>query len=358
MQGKAKPTTQRGKLCALSAGVLGGLLILVSLALLKERLIEWWYRIPEVRTWADLLAGTPLRLDQGGRAWIGIEAKRCPQWSGVLLYCLVEGYRQEEGVSESPLGPLHVSLGLEERSAVGGLQHVWSSGLVNGDSKVLFVRTLPATRLGENKVRLLSLKGKLVGQATVEGTPPASPPWMPLGESRNAPDGRTSLGIDAGKKAIALPSWDGSRPYPLPKGKSGLAEPLPRLFPPPDQERLRLGIEGESLRVTCDEEIVSNATSRYFLARWWVNGVPYVPEQVNIHYAEDFGGSERLAKQLIFALDFDPSLLQARKGDRIEMQLLYSGTGWDFAASFLGLVLPISEDVRVLLSNRVSFVAP
>ena len=46
MQGKAKPTTQRGKLCALSAAVLGGLLILVSLALLKERLIEWWYRVP------------------------------------------------------------------------------------------------------------------------------------------------------------------------------------------------------------------------------------------------------------------------------------------------------------------------
>jgi hypothetical protein len=57
-------------------------------------------------------------------------------------------------------------------------------------------------------------------------------------------------------------------------------------------------------------------------------------------------------------MDFDPSRLEAGRGDRISLQLLYSESGWTFTGpieSALGLHEG-RPDVR--LTNRIEWVVP
>jgi hypothetical protein len=64
--------------------------------------------IPVVKTWEELLKQPSLDLGGGVKVRLGIEATRCPRWSGVLLYACTEGYDDMtyRAVNRDRLGPL------------------------------------------------------------------------------------------------------------------------------------------------------------------------------------------------------------------------------------------------------------
>jgi hypothetical protein len=83
---------RRGRTVALLVSGLGvSVLIAGAAALFQPAFLEWWYRIPVVSTWGDLLAQRPMELGAAGssqkrlKARVGIEATRCPRWSGAPL---------------------------------------------------------------------------------------------------------------------------------------------------------------------------------------------------------------------------------------------------------------------------------
>src|SRR5437773_1864148 len=65
--------------------------------------------IPVVKTWGDLLKQEPIDLGDGVKVLLGIEATECPRGSGVLLYCLTEGYNPSKTKEDFwQLGPLKI----------------------------------------------------------------------------------------------------------------------------------------------------------------------------------------------------------------------------------------------------------
>ena len=86
--------------------------------------------IPVVSAYGELLKFDPIDLGGGTKVRLGIEAKTFPRWSGVLLYCLAEGYdppRTYHG-PDNRLGPLHASYRLQgsPRSADGLCNMEWA----------------------------------------------------------------------------------------------------------------------------------------------------------------------------------------------------------------------------------------
>ena len=78
---------KRGRTVALLVSGLGVSVLIAGATLFQPAFLEWWYRIPVVRTWGELLAQRTMDLGGGVKARVGIDAIRCPRWSGVLLYC-------------------------------------------------------------------------------------------------------------------------------------------------------------------------------------------------------------------------------------------------------------------------------
>ena len=96
---------------------------------------------------------------------------------------------------------------------------------------------------------------------------------------------------------------------------------------------------------------------RRFLARWWVNGKPFVPSQMAMQLMDE-NGRVTTGARLDLLLDFDPARFDARPGGRIGLQLLYCRAGWELATDEkVGMLRadPSDEGPLFLLSNRIEF---
>jgi hypothetical protein len=63
-----------------------------------------------VKTWKDLQAQPAFDLGDGVKVRLGLEGDKAPQYGGVLLYCLAEGYvPPNSGSGREPLGPVFVT---------------------------------------------------------------------------------------------------------------------------------------------------------------------------------------------------------------------------------------------------------
>jgi hypothetical protein len=138
-------------------------------------------------------------------------------------------------------------------------------------------------------------------------------------------------------------------------------EPLPRLVPERVDDTLRVGVEGLVLSIESDTDIHTYRPDWHFLARWWVNGKPFLPSQLTV-FPGDENGMVRRGKRLRVGLDLDARRLGAKSGDRIGLQLLYCPHGWSWVTSGARLLraLPAREEFAGVsrLSNRVELVVP
>ena len=69
-----------------------------------------------VKTWRQLRTLPPIELGVGVKVRLGLQAAKAPRWSGVLLYCLTEGYRPPAGVDGAP--PTYGSVQMAVRASL------------------------------------------------------------------------------------------------------------------------------------------------------------------------------------------------------------------------------------------------
>ncbi len=97
----------------------------------------------------------------------------------------------------------------------------------------------------------------------------------------------------------------------------------------------------------------------HLLCRWWVNGKPFVPEQVDPIPEKGDGSLGALDEEedLQIELKIAPKTLKAKSGDQIELQLLYCPTGW-LAVKNPQTIMKGYAAGYPRLTNKVSFKLP
>jgi hypothetical protein len=310
--------------------------------------------IPVIKTWEDLQAQPAIDLGDGVTIRLGLEADKIPQWSGGLLYCLAEGYTPpSSGEGQTPLGPVHANFTFEKGKKERSAKEVWASNSKSPKGTYLYVRALPVDRVGTYHATVTNRDGKVLAAAVVEGTRDFFHPWMPWlngFEHHVAP-------WEAG---IALPRLESFAPAIfLEPGKTNKGS-LPTFLPDDAKPALTIKKEGKALVIRADTNFTTSRPERHFLARWWVNGKPFVPKQTDRLWIFEGYGLVHEDKELRVEFDFRPERLGARPGDKVGLQLMHSEGGWDWCAEkFLAQAQALDkrgENIRV--SNRIEFEVP
>ena len=119
--------------------------------------------IPVVKTWEDLRALPAIDLGDGVKIRLGLEADKVPQWSGALLYCLVEGYTPATSGRGHTLGPALVDFSFEKEKLADNT--IWEKNIhKNAKGTYLYVRTLPIDRIGTYHITVTDRQGKICSQ--------------------------------------------------------------------------------------------------------------------------------------------------------------------------------------------------
>jgi hypothetical protein len=344
---------------------------------LVEHIVGPTLAIRVVHTWGDLLRQPAIDVGHGVRVRLGIGARNCPRWSGTFLYAYAEGYDdwQPQLVNRDRLGPLWLSVQREGHSLDADERYpLVSSGRPLDETErtngLLFARPVMIDKPGRYTIAVRTNDGEVVGTATLRGTEdPDRPfhPWAPLllladaeheriGDEykfrRTAPAVATNL-----DRGIALPHLMGDMGSPV-DPRLDRVKKLPALLPE-IVGGMKLSIDQRSLliRVVPDERITTSRPDWHFLARWWVNGKPFLPRPILPIPRKDGAMVMYSDEDVAVRLKVDAKKLGARAGDRVDLQLLYCPSGW----------LPVEnpqegekggEHGFPVLTNRVSFRIP
>lgn len=307
-------------------------------------------RIPVTKRWEDLQAQPSIDVGAGVKIRLGLEGARVPQWSGVLLYCLAEGYAPPSGGSgKTPFGPVHADFAFAgEKKAAQFMR--WGSNGKRPMGTYLYVRALPISRVGTYQVMVTDRQGKVLAAAPVEGTRDSFHPWMPWLKGLAHPE--------APWEGIALPTVNTLGPVLMLEPGEARKGRLPTLLPSAQEPTLTIAKEGKVVVIRAETAFTTSRPDYHFLARWWVNGKPFVPKQID--QFRDFAGYGLVSegKELRVEFDFHPERLGATRGDKIGLQLMHSEGAWNWCAdSHLGKRgASRSDNVRV--SNRIDFEVP
>jgi hypothetical protein len=291
-------------------------------------------------------------LDNGIKIRIGLEAAKIPQWSGALLYCLAEGYEPPTtGIGKAQFGPVHADFAFEKDKQVAEIIR-WASSGKSPKGTYLYVRPLPIDRVGTYQVTVTDRQGKVLAKTPVEGTKDFFHPWMPWLQGLYQPV--------TPWEGIALPNVDSLSPafFEQENGRKGN---LPTFLPADEKPRLTIKIEEREIIIRADSEFTTSRPDYHFLARWWVNGKPFVSKQSERLWG--FAGYGRVSedKELRLEFNFLPERLGAKPGDRIGLQLMHSEGQWAWCAeSSLAKIGGASRkhDENVKVSNRIAFDVP
>jgi WD40 repeat protein len=309
--------------------------------------------IPVVKTWQELQALPPIELGDGVKIRLGLEAVKVPQWSGALLYCLADGYTPPSGGSGArPFGPVYADFTFENDKAPVS-QMRWGFNGKRPKGTYLYVRAFPAARVGNYRVTVTDRQGKVLARAQVMGTKDFFHPWMPWLQGLDEPV--------TPAEGIALPSVDSLGPLTFigpGKAKQGR---LPTLLPSEQEPSLTIKLEGKEIVIRAKSEFTTSRPDYHFLARWWVNGKPFVPKQTDRLWEYAGYGLVSEGKELRLGFTFLPERLGAKPGDKIGLQLMHSEGQWAWCAGtslrkYGGTSRRNGENVRV--SNRIEFNVP
>jgi len=336
--------------------------------------------IQQVSTWADLVNQPEIQLANQARIKLGIQSAAFPKFGGVLLYCLAEGFTPPTSWSRWDLcGPVRVSMRRDGKtvpvprmpvSTTTSKEHKWRR-----HSWLLFVKAITADSEGDIDVGVLDPKGKVIATTAVKVGSRPYHPWtvmsrVPPGKRgqpgvNSQPDGETPVGAWVRPtEAMALPCMIGVWPVASRDLSAGASaegmkrELLPRLVPEEPDAGFRLSMANRTLTIQSDTDIWTPWSVDHLLARWWINGRPFVPKR---SLRPKMGPLCRLRTQIrgraVKAdLVLRPGMLGARKGDRIGLQLLYSDGGWSEVATVHHVPLGGQMGAVTRLSNRIQFV--
>ena len=311
--------------------------------------------IAVVKTWAELQAQPAIDLGAGVKIRLGLEANRMPQWSGGLLYCLVEGYTPASSGEGTPLGPVLADFTFsDDKLANLAGKGEWKAGeKENPKGTYLYVRALPIDRIGTYHATVTSPDGKVLATTAVEGTKDFFHPWMPWlkgYENYVAPH----------EEGIVLPGLPTLAPALfLQMGKVYKGE-LPTYLPDPCKPTLTIEKLSKKIVVRAKTKFTTSHPEINFLARWWVNGKPFVPRQTDKFWIYNGSGRVSEENELQVEIEFRPARLGAKPGDKISLQLMHCECGWTWCREeHLGKATEsrkYSENIRV--SNRIEFEVP
>jgi hypothetical protein len=343
-----------------------------------------------VATWADLLRQPAIDAGDGVRVRLGISATRCPRWSGIFLYALSVGYDdwQAHKTNRDRLGPLWVSIRFGDRLLDAPNKHDTTTLRGKGwhpEQPLLFARTLMIDRPGRYSIAFRTEAGKEVGSAVVTGTEdPSQPfhPWSPLlvkdaeyelVRDRHGRPRTASAVVTGPGQGIGLPFIGGDWSLSDTLGETHLAETLlavavlggtrgtAKLPPPlPDAASgLDLTLDPNTFLLRVEPrrktETLYTRSGGDFLARWWVNGKPFLPQPGRPMPRKAGSWTYNWVQAVEFRLQVDATGLGARPGDRVELQLLFCPSGW----------LPVENpqqggggNALPVLTNRVAFRIP
>jgi hypothetical protein len=311
--------------------------------------------IAVVKTWKELQEQPPIDLGDGVKIRLGMEAAKLPQWSGGLLYCLTEGYTPPSGGGgEPPFGPVHATVTFGDEKVVKGKMKWGISPKEAPKGDYLFVRAFAMDRVGKYSVRVTDSKGKLLAEASIEGSKDYFHPWMPWLRGYERPKTPWESGI-------ALPTMPDISPLVFIEPGKKKEGKLPTLLPSDEKPSLTIKMEGKEIVIRAETEFTDSRPDYHFLARWWVNGKPFVPKQTETFWGFIGYGRESADKELRQGFEFFPERLGAKVGDTIGLQVMHAERGWEWCAGQicekqLGDCKAESEYVRV--SNRIEFVVP
>ena len=352
--------------------------------------------IPIVHTWGDLLATTPITVESdfaipGGSATsppgkqifvkvhLGIDRDQAASFGGVVIYCLSERV-SFWSTSFQLLGPFVLS-GEEIGAKQPYLQTVRSNfSRAFGDSRYfLYSGALQPRGPGKYRVSLFAHNGVYgptakpvaVRIVTVTGAPRM--PWSPWGESkkedmrwkgdlgtiRGMTETYTSMTVSNPNGRIGIPQ---TNTIFIPQKLPTPGTQLPRLTAEKPDPETHLEKKGNDLVVKMNHEVAIYYPDDHFLTRWWVNDKAFVPDpdaaESNVSTIRSLAARVWNVKEVHFELDFRPERLDAKKGDKIGLQLLFCPAGW-------GISINVSVDPTTpppppafysYASNRIDFI--
>ena len=265
--------------------------------------------IPVVKTWSELREAPVFAKGDFGIVRLGIEARQCPQNSGVLLYALVERGGIPSGAlyynHPNALGPLVVNCESEVsdskvpalQQARLGLSQNWLSRNFDGISKsneVLYTR-IAMVKTKDCQIKIKSPAGKKVS-SSIQRSIDSFEPWSSMSLKRQA-------------------SADGE-------------EPLPKLWPAKPSKTLKLVASEGGFLLQSDSSIEVSNPEGNLLARLWVNGEFVPPKASAVSTLKNRTGKMIDRDELRIMWDRDCFQGVAKAGDRIGMQLLHVPQGW------------------------------
>ena len=331
-------------------------------------------RIQTVKTWSQLRETPIVARGEFGEARIGIEAIKAPQWSGVLVYCLVQPTSTSEIAGkfnhERVLGPLDCTISRRgEPRMANAMASIQRELLPRDVLELLYTRAVVIDKPGTYDVEISLRDGQeIIAKAKVIGTDDMFHPWLAFSRAGRIVDRPRreldrkiySASLSTKLRGIALPTHDGMYPVDWSKTNHEYADqrPLPRLIPRKISDGLKLSGGPQQLTIHSDEEMIVARPDWHYLARWWVNGDPFVPQQPQ-KQSMDQNGVITSGHRVQIELEFDPQDIGAKSGDVVGVQLLHLPRGWQLVMPGLDqLQAAHSESDLPRLTNRIEFVVP
>jgi hypothetical protein len=327
--------------------------------------------LPTVQRWRDLLAVTPIKLDDAVRIRIGIESKNCPVAQGRLLYVLTDGFQPPttwNGIDR--VGPVRVQYGPsgQARSNVQALATRAATDAGTG-GRLLFACPIPMPSENSVAIRVFTLDDRIIAKGTLRPTESKAHGWMPLARVQVAaerPDKHIPR-LALYTNGQALPHWDPMLPLVFDGDADGQRitrsedDRLPTLVPTYVDSGWNVttyctDMGQRRLVISSQEEFITARPDWHLLGRWWVNGEPYLPKPLETTFS-DQNGMVRRGRCLEIQLDFDRKRIGAKPGDRIELQLMYLEHGWRWIADFEMLQASHGRLLQLpVLLNKVQWV--
>lgn len=408
-------------------------------------------KITVVKTWKELCARPELELGGGLKIRLGVEATRAPRLSGVMIYCLAEGYEKhwESKDSDTQLGPVQIRIERRDfaKEMINAVKEEQKLARESMQARcALFARAVPISD-GIYDVTVLDQKGKPLAACVITGTAEAAPVWSPFVENRGEVqqlreqegDAPPEVSLKYEGHTAAVPKLDGVTPlrWETQNGERkpaafGDDDPLPNLsFPdaPKDaapaaelaakvralvpklghddfetreaamRELVALGkparaaiaaaasassdtevrsrarqlvdvedsdfsvrMSGRNFLLSMKSEMEISMFPESVLARWWVNGKPFVPGP--LEKLQDGsghrGGLSFSARQILVKFEMDAAKLGAKSGDKIGVQFLYCPMGYEFIGEMKQAMwaMKSGNDTFPRISNKVEFTVP
>jgi hypothetical protein len=136
-----------------------------------------------------------------------------------------------------------------------------------------------------------------------------------------------------------------------------LASPLPQLVPESPDRDLKVSWRDGLITIKSEKtEMQCSRPDRRLVARWWVNGKPFIPRPGR---TPEFGGGEvgHAGSRLDFRLNLDPAKLSARPGDKVAVQLLLCDA-WGYAENADPNIMNAFRDGKARLANKLEITIP